>query len=295
MPEPASQPAAPAPVSWILDVDARSFQKEVLERSLSVPVVVDFWAAWCGPCKALGPALEKAARAGQGRFVLARVDVDKSPELAGAFRVQGIPTVLVVVKGKIADGFEGALPERELQRFLDQVVPAKGADPAEKARALAAEGKLREAIQALEGHVQSSPDDERALILLAGLHVQAGDAEEAELVLRELSDVALQSPEVRAIRAQLDFSGSKGDLGRLEEARRQAPHDVDARVAYGKALVAADQRREGLEELLEGVRLEPEKKDGRARKAMLEVFDLLGLEDPLANEYRFKLSLVLFA
>jgi putative thioredoxin len=109
---------------WIVEADVRNFESEVLGRSLEIPVLLDFWATWCGPCKTLGPELEQRARAGNGRFLLAKIDIDRNPELAQAFRVQAVPTVLAIVQGRLMDGFQGALPPAELDQFLERVAPA---------------------------------------------------------------------------------------------------------------------------------------------------------------------------
>jgi putative thioredoxin len=282
------------PKDWILDVDARTFEKEVLERSRELPVVVDFWAAWCGPCKTLGPALERRAREGAGRFVLAKVDVDRNPELAQAFRVQGIPTVLALRAGKLVDGFQGALPDPELDAFLERVAPG-GASTGVVAEAdrMAAEGDVEGAVRHLRAFLREEPDHAAARLRLAALLVGSGKAREARLVFDKLAAEDAASSEARAVEAQIAFAEGAGDLEELRRAAAERPEDPAARIALGKALVGTRDYAAGLEELLEAVKLDPAHDGGAARKAMLEVFEILGLEDPLANEYRFKLSMQL--
>ncbi|MEM7306867.1 MAG: tetratricopeptide repeat protein [Planctomycetota bacterium] len=280
---------------WILDVTAQNFRTEVIERSLTIPVVVDFWAEWCGPCKELTPALEQAARDGNGRFLLAKVDVDKNPELAQAFQVQGIPTVLGVQGGRVVDGFSGALPPAELERFLGSVAPPLGPTPLEAARALAAEGNLGEAIALLRTHLAESASDHEARIELASLLVDDGKLDDAKSEWAELSDEARESEAGATLATKLEYAENAGDLGELEAAVTAAPEDPAARIAYGKGLIAAQKYEDALKQLIEAVELDPKFDDSAARKAMLEVFDILGTEDPLANDYRFKLSLLLFS
>src|SRR5262245_63750883 len=149
--KPAPGPTASAErgSEWIVEADAASLEREILPRSLTVPVLLDFWATWCGPCKTLGPELEKRAREGKGRFLLAKIDIDRQPELAQAFRVQAVPTVLAILQGRLVDGFQGALPPNELDAFLERIAPGGAAprvDPGlERARELARSGRVEQA------------------------------------------------------------------------------------------------------------------------------------------------------
>ena len=292
------EPTAKSPETWIIDVDARNFEKEVVARSMDVPVVVDFWAEWCEPCKALSPILEKAAREGKGRFVLARIDVDANPELAQAFRVQSIPMVVGLSKGRLADAFQGAQPPAEVQAFLDRVAPGGSAvadDAASLAEAQAAEGDVEGAVAALREHLRSSPDDARARIVQAGLLVDLERVDDAKRVLARLSEEDAASSEGKAIAGRIDALEQTGDLDELRAALERDPEDAEARTGLGRALVARREYEAGLEELLEAVRLDPTGVGVEAKQAMLDAFDALGLEDAIANDYRFKLSLLLFS
>ena len=283
--------------SWIIDVDAQGFERAIILRSRDVPVIVDFWATWCEPCRVLGPLLERRAREGRGRFLLAKVDVDRSPELAQAFRVQGIPAVLAVVNGRLVDGFQGALPEPELDEFLERIAPVGARfDAAAEARERAAAGDVEGAVTFLREHLRQPAQDHDARIALAELLVDAGRAGEARRVFEKLPEDARASDAARSVKARIDLAESAGDLEVLRQRAASAPEDAAARAALGAALVAHRQWEAGLEELLEAVRLDPVGADGRAAKETMKgVFDALGLEDPLANAYRFRLQLLLFS
>lgn len=290
--------------AWIVDVTAQTFEREVVQRSFEQPVLLDLWAPWCEPCKQLGPLLEQRARDGAGRFVLAKVNVDANPELAQALRVQGIPAVIALSHGQLVDGFEGALPEAELDRFLDRVAPGgpATADPTEelvaRARALAEEDKGPEAITLLRDHLRGTPEAHAVRLALADLLVDAGKASEAQLLFDKLPEELREGVEGKALASRLALADEVSKLDELRAAAAAAPEDFDARLVLGKALLANKEHEAGLEELLEAVRLAqlacPQRVE-EAKDAMLATFEQLGLEDPVANDYRFKLSLELFA
>jgi putative thioredoxin len=283
----------------VIDVDARTFEREVIERSLQVLVVVDFWATWCGPCKTLGPELERRAQEAAGSFVLAKVDIDRSPELAQALRVQAVPTVLVVSGGRIVDGFQGALPPEEIDRFLQQVAPGSVASRVDRRLegilAMKEAGRTDEALGHLRELIRDQPDHDEGRLALAELLIDTGSAEQAREVLEPVAETPEREDRLKALRARLDFADHGGDLERLEERVRAAPDDLGAQLELGRARIAARDHAAGLEQLLEVVRGTDEDLKKEAKQAMLEAFDILGLEDPVANEYRFKLSLELFS
>ena len=289
--------------NWIIDADVRNFETEVIQRSLEIPVLVDFWATWCGPCKTLTPALEKRAREGEGRFLLAKIDLDQNPELAQAFRVQAVPTILALSGGKLVDGFQGALGDKELDAFLDKVAPAN-ASAADIAMAaideLVESGDYETAAQKLQELLIETPDDAALRKRLVEVLLDDGLHEEARAAFETLAETEQQDDAGRALAARLQFAETSGDLQELIETVEQDPESAQAHTALGKAYVGHQQYEEGLGHLLEAVRIgnqitEQSAARDEARATMLEVFEILGLEDPVANDYRFKLSLEIFA
>jgi putative thioredoxin len=290
--------AGESPESWVIDVDAQNFEQEVIARSTQMPVIVDFWAEWCEPCKVLGAILEKAAREGAGRFLLARVDAEHNPELAQIFRVQNIPMVVALVDGRLADAFQGATPEAEVLAFLDRVAPGSGASPdspVSQAETLAAGGDLEGAAALLQEHLTSHLTDAAARIALAGHLLDLERADQAKLVVEELSEEEAASPEARTVISRIALAENAGDAEELQARVDSSPEDAGARTDLGRALVVRKEYKAGLEQLLEAVGLDPTGEGVAAKQAMLEVFEILGLEDPTANDYRFKLSLLLFS
>jgi putative thioredoxin len=277
----------------VVDVGVENFQTEVVERSRQTPVLIDFWATWCGPCKTLGPVLEKLAREMKGRFVLAKIDIDKNPEIADLFQIQSVPTVMLLKGGRPADGFTGAQPEAQVRQFLERHLGAPAPDPLQQAETLEREGKRAEAASVLRQYLQTKPDDGKARVTLARLLAAEGRVEEARKVFAKVEGEALESPEAKAVAAQLEAAGKAGDLGKLEQAVAKDPKDVAARIAWGKALVAAGKHDQGLEQLLEAARVDVHFDGDAPRKALIEVFHLLGQGDPRVLEYQRRLSMLL--
>ena len=287
---------ADAGAPTIFDVDARNFEAQVLLRSRSTPVLVDFWATWCGPCKALSPVLEKLAKEMNGAFVLAKVDIDKSPELAEIFQIQSIPSVLLLKGGRFVDGFLGALPEAQLRQFLSKHLGPL-TSPAEAARKqaleLEAQGKRAEALQLLRAHTKTQHGDEESRLLLARMLLAEGKGEEGQLVFDKLSPAVRESAEGLALANQLQFGQKKGDLERLAALVKSSPDDLGRALEFGKALVASGKHEQGLEVLFAAAEKDLTYSEGAPRKALIETFGILGWENPLVVEYHKRLSVLL--
>jgi putative thioredoxin len=284
--------------TWIIDVDTPSFTREVVERSMQVPVLVDLWATWCEPCKSLGPVLEKLANDDPGRFVLAKADVDQSPELMQAFGLTSVPAVILFVEGKPVDAFLGAKSAAEVGEFLDKHLGPAGAgdgdgDVVTEARELFAAGDFETAVMALEAEAEEDDGDPRAAAVLAELHFENGDVERARELYAALSEASLATTEAQAIGAKLSLAEGAGDLAELRAAVERNPKDISAHLALGKALVAAGDAEAGLDELLEACMRDMHFEDDAPRKALLEVFAALGTADPLVVEYQQRLSVLL--
>ncbi|MFN0006326.1 MAG: thioredoxin [Planctomycetota bacterium] len=280
------------PKPSVLDVTTATFEREVIHRSRSAPVLVDFWATWCGPCRTLSPILEKLAAEAQGAWTLAKVDIDRSPDLASAFGIQSVPTVVVVKDGQVVDGFLGAQPESKVRALLGKHVrPAR--DAVAEALELERAGKPAEAIAALRDRVKESRDDWKARGELARLLALAGALGEAERLLDALPETEREGTAAQAARAVLSAQEHAGDLAKLESAVAATPEDLDARLKLGRALIAARRPADALPVLFEAARRDLAFQGGEPRKALLEALAVLGEDDPLATEYRRKLSVLL--
>ena len=276
---------------YSVDVEADDFQQVVIEGSREVPVVVDFWAPWCGPCRVLKPLLEKLAQEYQGKFLLAKVDSDRNQEIATQFGVRGIPSVKAFVDGEQVDEFSGALPESGVRAFLERLLPS----PVDTLRIAA--GRARDqgdSAQALQLLAQASELDGRNEDLrldAADILLEQGQVEEARHLFDSLSPAMRMEARAQQIAARLDFAqAGGGDEAGLRAAIEARPDDMDSRLQLAKLLIASDRQREGLTQLLEMVLLDRAWQEGLARKTMLAVFTLRGSQDPLVAEYRRRLA-----
>jgi putative thioredoxin len=277
---------------FVRDVGEATFTQEVIERSRQTPVVVDFWAAWCGPCRVLGPVLEKLATEANGAWELVKVDVDRNPRLAQQYRVQGILAVKGFRDGKVFSEFTGALPEARVRQWLTALLPsaadqltAAGRAAEDRGERAAAEAAYQSALQQQPGHVEAS-------IGLARVLAADGRLEEAE---RLLQPVAHQAAAQRVL-AQIRFqrAARTADIPALRARVEANPRDVAAHYELGLACAGDEAYTAALDHLLEAVRLDRRYADDGARKAMLDIFALLGDADPRTQDFRRRLSAVLF-
>ncbi len=256
----------------VVDVTDADFMEAVVEESKRRPVVVDLWASWCAPCRTLGPILEKVAQDRDGRFLLAKLDVDANPYTASQFRVQSIPTVLGFVDGKLVDGFVGAMPEQMVSEWLDRLIPSEAEKVAAEALEEEQAGDVAGAEQRYREALAAEPDNRVARLGLARILAERGEAKEA----RELVGAILPDPEADRVLAVIRVA----EWALLDEA---------STLASAKRLAAQGHWREALDGMLGALSDDPS-----AREAMLDAFAVLGDEDELVQEYRRKLASALF-
>ncbi|PWB40959.1 MAG: co-chaperone YbbN [Rhodocyclales bacterium] len=279
-----------------IDVTENNFMQEVIEASRRVPVLVDFWAPWCGPCRSLGPILEKLAAEYQGRFRLAKVNSDENQALAGQFGVRGIPNVKAVVNGQIVNEFTGALPESAVREFIDALLPSPAEPLRQEAIAAHARGETDATRKLLLEAIHLDPKHEQARLDLIGILIDAGDLAEAQRLLDEIMDAGKDRTRIDSLAARLALSqgaASGADETSLQSRLAANPADLESRLALANLHAVKQDYGAALEQLLEIVRRDRTFRDDIGRKTMLQIFSLLGSDSDLMREFRGKLSSLL--
>jgi len=298
--------AAPADADLIKDTTEATFMADVVDASQTVPVIVDFWAPWCGPCKTLGPMLEDAVRAAKGAVKMVKVNVDEAQNIAGQLQIQSIPTVYAFFKGQPVDGFQGALPQSEIKAFVDRVVKAGGgeapgdtlADAVAAAEEMLAEGAATDAAQTFAAILEEDPMNAPAYGGMVRSHIAMGALDQAEALLNGAPIEISKAPELEAAHAQLQLAHQAADAGPVAELTEKVeanPDDHQARFDLAQALYAHDNAEAAVEHLLELFRRDREWNEGAAKTQLFTIFEALKPNDPVVLNGRRKLSSMIFA
>ena len=311
-PRPANPPPPPAPlqsapppagdvadatslhghVAAVIDSTDATFQKDVIERSHELPVVVDCWAPWCGPCRILGPILEKLAYERDGQVQLVKVNTDENPQVARALQVQGIPAVFAFAGGAVINQFVGALPEEQVREFFDSLIPSEADLKAAEGYRMLQENQVPIARLHFESALEENPDHEPAGVGLAAVLAGIGETERALSLARRWPN----NPTSKGILASMELRTAMAgyDPAEVRQAAATMPESAEARYRHGCLLALEGQWQAALDELLESVRLDRYAADEGARKRLLDLFALLGENQPVVAEYRRRLGQLLF-
>jgi putative thioredoxin len=296
-----SEGGVAADADLIKNTTTKDFMRDVVDASREVPVLVDFWAPWCGPCRQLTPLLEKAVRAAKGAVKLVKMNIDEHPQIPGQMGVQSIPAVFAFQDGKPVDGFMGALPEARIKSFIARLIGDESADAAadlDAADEALAAGDANTAAQAFAEALQKDAENDRAAAGLAKCYIKTGDLTRAEQTLALVPPAKADSAAVASARASLELARKAANAGDAESLRAKLaanPNDSQSRFDLAVALNAKGDRQGALDELLTIIRKDRAFNDDAARKQLLQLFDAWGASDPATISGRQRLSSLLFA
>lgn len=280
---------------WVKVVTDGTFDREVIEQSRRVPVVIDFWAPWCAPCRALGPVLERLAEEHGGAFVLAKINVDENPQVSTAFGIRSIPAVKAVHEGEVVDEFVGALPEATLRQFLRGILPSESDRLVEEARSAEHRGDRDGALALYRRALEGDPNHPVARLGLGRL-LSDSDADAALAELDRVLPATAERTEADRLAARLRLGRENGPGDAELRARLQMePNDLEARLKLARLLAARQEYEAALAHLLEVVKRDRSYEDEAGRKSMLDIFQILGSANPLTEKYRSELARVLFS
>lgn len=296
------QGAAPAD-DLVKETSEATFLEDVVETSKSTPVIVDFWAPWCGPCKTLGPALEAAVMAAGGKVKMVKINVDENQGIAGQMRVQSIPTVFAFSDGQPVDGFQGALPPSEITAFVQKIADlnkgGNGLDDAIKAaEEMLEQGAAVDAAQTFAAVLGEDPANAAAYAGLVKAHIIMGEAEKAQSLLDNIPPEIAGDSAILAVKAQVELAASAADAGETADLRAALELDPDnhqARLDLAMALLGAEDPEAAIAELLDLFRRDRDWNESAAKEQLFKIFESLGAQDPIAQTGRRKLSSMIFA